>query len=242
MLVKHESFINSYKGKTALIIGGGNSVSALQKPREWADVVLVLNTANKYFERDSDFHLVLEDAPLSIIERMQTGTPRLDLPRLVSPNTKNWPAKLCLLPTERLPGAKYWDLTKWSGALPSSIGPLKVVSSVLLQAIHWAALLGCTTIKLIGCELRWRDQFKDHFYGDDSAYRTEGNKLNFNTGQCYETLLPGDWRTLDIFQFTADYINQAIKEIYRPNQIRIIDYSEGLITEAERGTPGNARI
>lgn len=115
--------------------------------------------------------------------------------------------------------------------------------TVTLHAIHLAAMFGAREIDLIGADLHFRGEVQ-HFYGgkEYGTHEVDGKRyhrydverrLNPNvvtthpgTGQDVETTLH--------FRESADFIDAVIREHLDPAGIRIRDFSDGLISAAER--------
>ena len=137
----------------------------------------------------------------------------------------------------------------------TGLGP----GTVTLAAIHFAAMLGAAEIHVIGADLHFRDGTQ-HFYGQNEygTHEVDGKryhrldaetKLNPiayathpRTGDTVETTLH--------FRESAEFIDRVIRDILTPIGIEVVDFSDGLISAAERrdldewmerGTPAPAR-
>jgi hypothetical protein len=121
----------------------------------------------------------------------------------------------------------------------TGLGP----GTVTLQAIHFAGLLGASTIHVIGADMHFKAGTQ-HFYGDNE-YGTETvegkryhrldveHRLNPivevthpETGQAVETTLH--------FQESAAFLDTVIRDVLPPAGIELTDFSHGLISTAER--------
>lgn len=254
--MKHEDYVNQYPNSRVLIIGGGPSTNKLESHRgrlhDYWDVVIVLNAAITLYEPEADFHLLLEDHPREFLTKLSKGKVCPKLPRLISElSVPRWPEGLNLIPTLRQ-HLENLQPRIWTGALTMSVGSERNDSSVALQALHWAGLLGATEIYLIGIELRWREHFQSHFYSDRNAYIDRANfqshfftnknaykdkeKLYFPTegNMHFIVKLPDGWETITPFAQTASFIDIAVETIYEPAGIKVYDLSKGLITKARK--------
>jgi hypothetical protein len=121
----------------------------------------------------------------------------------------------------------------------TGLGP----GTVTLQAIHFAALLGASTIHVIGADMHFKAGTQ-HFYGENE-YGTETvegkryhrldaeTRLNPivevthpETGEKVETTLH--------FQESAAFLDTVIRDVLPPAGIELTDFSHGLISTARR--------
>jgi len=232
-ILEHEG---KYPDAKALIIGCGPTTNQLkEKHLDRFDVVIGVNMSFVRFDPYLTYHLVIEDTPWGLIKQMNKMNLRNDLPRLVSGNIiEKYPQHLNLIPANRVHDNP--DIKHYNNGLMWSFG-YRADSSVALQALHWACILGCTDIRFIGTELCWRKNFNDHFYGDE-GYRdkNETNKLIFPASGytfCTEKL-KGGVESFQTFIDTADFIDRVIVKLCEPAGIKVYDYSNGLISKAQK--------
>jgi hypothetical protein len=116
--------------------------------------------------------------------------------------------------------------------------------TVTAQAIHFASLLGASTIHLIGADLHFHGPVQ-HFYGqneygthevDGKRYHKLDTERKLNpivttvhpeSGEVVETTLH--------FRESAAFIDEVIRDLLPPIGVRLADFSHGLISAAPRG-------
>jgi hypothetical protein len=234
-------FKDKYVGKRVLIIGTGHSTKQLVKHRDKIrkkfDVVIGLNFATKDFEEQLDFHMILEKNPTQSYESMKTQPYRRDLPRILNwKSLRLFPEDICIIKATRHSFGGKPDIKKYEHAGEEGllIGPLGnknlSVGSVALNALHFACIIGCDDIYMVGADLMFKDEY-DHYY-PDHLYRKSTTKIK-NRSPIIEVQHDGKaYKTTKFFQESAQYIDHVIDTMCRPNNIRVYDFSGGLISAA----------
>jgi len=250
------SLKDKHIGCSCLIIGTGMSTINLlkhkEKIKEKFDVVIGLNSSMRDFENEMDYHLVTEKNPFTVYEYMEENGYRKDLVRVLNYKTIHlFPDDINGIQTTRCKFSGNPNIREYSymGEEGLLIGPLNEekrlsLGTVALQAIHLACIIGCTNIYLIGVEMILRGEY-DHYYGDKIyRYRSEYKKL-YKKRMDIEKLIPNltkvdvmlnnrKYKTLKYFKDSAAYIDKVVTNICAPLGIRIFDFSDGIISTAEK--------
>ena len=228
---------DTQKNKSVLIIGTGASTAKLLPYKELIknkfDKVIGLNFSIKDFEKYLDWHFIIEKKPIRIVEDMIQRGYRKDLPRVL-----NWKA-INLFPQD----FKIYKATRSNFKYKPDIfnyknkdgegflmGPTDSMGlsagSVMLQSLHFSAILGFKKIYLIGADLIFRDEF-DHYYRDKS-YRQSTTKIK-NRSPIVEVDVGGKkYSTTEHFRESAKFIDKVIEKYCKP-KIKVFDFSDGLI-------------
>jgi len=229
-----------YDGYSALIIGTGQSTENLLKYKseikKHFDIVIGLNYATKDFEDVMDFHMVMEIRPIDMATEMALNY-RKDLPRILNyKSIKFFPKDMNIIKARREPFFGTPNITKYKfngveGLLEYRKDGRKLhYGTVMLQALHFACILGCKDIYLIGADLAFKGEF-DHYY-KDKFYR-EPITVSTSRSPLIMTKLDGEMiPTTHVFKKSARYIDRMIIQQCRPRGIEVYDFSEGLINRA----------
>jgi hypothetical protein len=238
-----EGFKNKHSGSSCLIIGNGPSTKELIKIKAFLkstfDVIIGVNQAHQSFDKQMDYHMVLERRPFKITESLRTGDYDTDMPRIIDRHED----AVVLFPQ----GYNYYTTLradkqvddireiKPDKGLMFSCGKGIPIGTVVLQALHFACFIGCTDIFLIGTEFCWKDNFNDHFYGN-LGYRDKHDhkKILLHNSDPFNTVMVGDMETTDDFIHTAKYIDRVIEELCRPAGIEVFIMCDSLITKAKK--------
>lgn len=238
-----KKYQGKHKGKSILIIGTGHSTKRLVKYKHQLkkhfDVILGLNFSTYDFESELDYHMILEKNPVKSYKSMKPGTYRKDLPRILNWKSLNkFPKDILAIKATRSNFDGEVNIRKYNhkGSEGFLIGPAGIkglsVGSVSLNAIHFAGILGCNIIYMMGADLLFRDKF-DHYYPDNLYRKSETKKANrspiikvSHRGKQYVTT--------KFFQESAVYINSVIVNECKRAGIEVFDFSDGLITAATK--------
>lgn len=121
----------------------------------------------------------------------------------------------------------------------TGLGP----GTVSLQAMQLAAMLGAREIDIIGADLHFRGEVQ-HFYGDNEygTHEVDGKRyhkldVERRLNPIVTAVHPGTGREVETtlhFRESAEFIDQVIRDLLIPAGIRVRDFSDGLISAAER--------
>ncbi len=238
-----QDLANIHDGKRFLIIGSGTSTKQLvpfkDQIKDKFDVVIGINLTTLEFEKQMDYHLIVEKNPKKMYEPMNNGTHnyRRDLPRIL-----NWKAigyfpediKIYKTTRNRFDGKA--DIRKYvhGGREGLLIGPpdskgLSAGTSTM-QALHLAAIMGAKEIYVVGLDLLFRDQF-DHFY-PDNIYRKSTTK-KANRSPIVKVKHKGkEYESTEFFRESAKFFDFVITTYCKKEGISVYDFSDGLVTKA----------
>ena len=240
-------------GKALIICTGPSTEGLLQyksKIRSKFDVVLGTNLSIKDFEEVMDYHLVTEKDPILIYGHMFAKGYRKDLPRILNWKTLHkFPQDIPIYKCWREPFGGNHDIMKFSkngkeGLLVGPIGRQGLsIGTVTLQSIHFACILGCKEIYLAGADLSFGEF--DHYYKDRLYSNLDEFKKAFAAKkeiQAYindinrvTVTVDGKPReTLEFFRDSAQFIDKIIENDCKPRGINVYDFSNGIITKANK--------
>lgn len=236
-----EVFKNKYKDKSALIIGTGHSTKNLVQYksilRDKFDVIIGLNFSTRDFESQLHFHMVLEKNPALVYNSMKQDTYRLDLPRILNWKSINkFPKDINAIKATRSNFEGDCNIREYSansseGFLIGPLGNKKLsIGSVSLNALHFACILGCSKVYMIGADLMFKDQY-DHYY-PDNHYRKSKTKLANRSPIITIKHSGKEYKTTKFFEESSKYIDTIINTKCRPLGIEVFDFSDGLISSA----------
>jgi hypothetical protein len=231
-----------YIGQRALVIGTGTSTEKLlkykSKIKERFDVVIGLNFATRDFEDIMDFHMIMEMKPIRMAAEMSLDY-RRDLPRVLNYKAiKYFPKDMNIIKARRESFLGRPKITKYISKNMEGLLEYRKFSTkykfcfgtVMLQALHFACILGCKNIYLVGADLMFKGNF-DHYY-KDKFYRKPSKSL-ISRSPLITTELNGKMiSTTSVFKKSAKYIDGIIIAQCNPQGIKIYDFSEGLIEQA----------
>lgn len=236
-----EIFKNKNVDGSALVIGTGLSTEKLLKYkdiiRKKFDAVVGLNFATNDFEDQLDYHLVLEKNPVQTYTQMKSGKYRKDLPRILNFKSLNkFPKDINVIKATRCnfdgkPDIREYSVKNNEGFIN---GPVNAegfsVGSVGMHGLHFAGILGCSKVYMIGIDLVFGKY--DHYYGDmfyrkcavkenkSKLIKIEHNGCVFDTSQ--------------FFKDSADFINMMINTQCKSKNISVFSFGDGLITAANK--------
>ena len=244
-----EVFKGLYQDNSALIIATGPSTSKLLKHKNNIknifDVVIGVNFSILDFDDCLDFYLSTENKPYSLMDEFKENKYRVDVPRIVSYITiDRWPQDLKLFKVyrntfNRKPGIRRYKTENGDGLFKGYDTFNKAPGSVTLQAMHFATILGCNRIYIIGAELCYETDIM-HYYKEyeQNNYPHISHPLSGrNEDQLVEVKIEVTNRqkickTRNTYKWSAHYINRFIDEECIPNNVEIFDFSNGLLTSA----------
>lgn len=246
-----------HPGSRMLIVGTGPSASRVldwdERLRERYDAIIALNGAILHL-RNYDYYLTVESkahlwdwyrlrTPEHVIRCVSESGTRLaredgvddDQPRLyLLRHVYETPVDIRRY---RNPHGEEGLLVGPRGE--TGLGP----GTVTLAAIHFAALLGADDIHLIGADLHFQGPVQ-HFYGQNEygTHEVDGqryHRLDTETrlNPIVETVHPRTGETVETtlhFRESAAYIDEVIRDVLAPAGIRVVDFSDGLISAAAR--------
>lgn len=234
-----ESLQGKYDGY-ALIIGTGSSTAKLlnykSEIKKHFNVVIGLNFATKDFEDIMDFHIIMEKNPVVMAAEMSLNY-RKDLIRVLNYKSIGlFPKDMNIIKARRDQFQDTFSITSYRSKYYEGLlekrkpGRLLYYGTVMLQALHFACILGCKNIYLIGADLMFKDEF-DHYYKDrfyrDPVTAPESRSPLSNVIVNGET-----FQTTYVFKKSAKYIDKAIIGQCRTRGIEVYDFSDGLIKQA----------
>lgn len=242
-----EYLFNTNKDKSVLIIGTGSSTAELIKYKDQIkskfDVIIGLNFATKNFEDVLDYHVILESNPVAIYSEMnKSGAKyRRDLPRIL-----NWkcihrfPKDLTTIYKAIRSNFDFnVDITKYkhNGSEGLLYGPIDTTGlsagTVMSNAIHFACIMGCNKIYMVGADLLFRDE-NDHYYADNQFYRKSKTKIHKRSPIVKVIHKGKSYLTTELFRESAKFIDKIIKEQCEPNGIEMYDFSDGLLYQPKQ--------
>jgi hypothetical protein len=240
-------FEGIYPGSSVLVIGSGpstqNIVEYKTQLKDTFDVIVVLNYSFKFFDDVSDFHLVTEKTSKSSLNQvpvwLRDGNFNKQTPRVVNwKGIDQYPQDMNL---HKLTRSKFDENSfnprryrngDTEGLL---VGPVSYqnfsLGSSVLCGMHFATMLGASSVYLIGADMLFRDEY-DHWY-KDRAYRNpaKGTKA-INQHDIVDVECEGvKYKTTAYFRDSAKYIDDVIPTLF--SGIDIYDFSKGLITVAK---------
>lgn len=238
-----DMFKDKYIGSKVLIIGTGHSTKNLvqykDQLKEKFDIIVGLNFSTKDFEEQLDFHMILEKNPVKSYESMKSEPYRLDLPRILNwKSLTKFPKDILAIKATRNNFDGKPDIRKYkhNGIEGFLIGPPGnknlSVGSVALNGIHFAGIIGCSEIYLIGADLMFKDKY-DHYY-PDNLYRKSKTKEANRSPIISITHGGKEYKTTMFFKESAQYIDSVIDTMCKPAGIRVFDFSDGLISKAQK--------
>ena len=147
-----------------------------------------------------------------------------------------YPSKYNLIKTTRAnfdgkPDVRKYKSNGQEGMLTGPIGSQNFsLGSVVLSAMHFAAMLGASEIYIIGADMCFKDEF-DHFY-NDRVYRDRPKEFKkANAHKIVKVNCNGELcDTTEYFKESAEYIDSTISTLFK--DIDVFDFSNGLISEA----------
>ena len=236
-----KTLTNKHDGESALIIGTGHSTKNLvqykDKLRDKFDVIVGLNFSTRDFEDELDYHMILEKNPVKSYEAMSDGNYRRDLPRILNwKSLDKFPDDIKAYKSTRTdfggkPHIRKYNNNDHKGFLMGPKGNKGLsVGSVALNAIHFAGILGCKNVYLMGADFLFKDEF-DHYY-PDSHYRKSTTKLANRSPIITVQHNGAGYKTTKFFQESAEHINTVIDTLCKDANMNVYDFSDGLITSA----------
>lgn len=234
-----DSLKNKHSGKSVLIIGAGPSSQKIVKHstqlKKWFDVVVCLNFSIRDFDGIADYLMVLENKPTVLAKWIRENVKDRSLTYIVNQNSvRFFPQSLNLVLADRSTCNDAPDITNYNGSLFDGFSYIREGTSVLIQALHMAGIFGCSEIYMIGVEMMFKDS--RYYYDpkrrithkaptDRSHKDLKMHEIDFN-GEKYQSF--------PVYYKSAESANVLIKTVFADNGIRVVDFSKGLITEAEK--------
>lgn len=234
---------NKYAGSRILIIGTGTSSKNLMpyknKIRNKFDVIIGTNFSTRGFEEELDFRLIVEKKSTSFVQDLLNRNCRKNLTHIINWKAiDQYPNFIPRIKTTRQnfnfnPNVREYS---WGGEEGLLIGPHDSkglsVGSVSCCALHLACIMGAKEVYMVGCDLFFRDG-GDHFYGGN-YYSTSTTKPE-NRSPFVEIEKDGvKYKTLEFFRESARFVDKVIVDYCRPIGIEVFDFSDGLITKANK--------
>jgi len=246
-LPKPSVFEGTALNSNVLIIASGHSTKSIvdkkDQLRKHFDKIIVCNYAFEFFDEIADFHIVAEKTSKTstnyVYKKLSEGNFRTDLPRIVNwKGIEMYPERYNLIKTARSNFGGKPDIRKYAigsneGLLIGDVGSQSFsLGSILLCAMHFAGMIGASSIYMIGADLCFKDEY-DHFY-KDSVYR-EPPKIvkKKNAHKIIDVDLSGKtYKTTLFFKESAECISSSIATFFKG--IRIVDFSDGLIVGTDK--------
>jgi len=249
----NESSPNIFKNKhingKILIFGCGNSVAKFiplkERLHDYFDVIIGCNKAFTEFDSIMDYHLVTEKTSkengYDLSKILNDGNYNEAMPRLINKKGLDFydKNKYNIMPITRKhhdgnPDLRSYESTnngkEQAGFFTGPPGTKGLsLGSVLLQAIHFACILGTSDIYLIGADMCFKGQW-DHFYKDRYYRDFRGPKAEYRP----KIVKVDGFETTKYFAQTATYMDHVIEAMCSPLKINISDFSDGLISKANK--------
>jgi hypothetical protein len=243
------TFKNAHTGSKILVLGCGYSAADFlplkEKLHNYFDVIIGCNKAFLEFDDVMDYHLVTEKTTKTngydLAQRLNSGAYREVMPRLINKKGLDFYSKdkYSIMPITRShhdgnPDWRSYDTTNncitTAGFFTGPIGSMKLsLGSVLLQAMHFACILGTNDIYLIGADMCFKGQW-DHFY-KDRYYRDFNIVKAENRPQIVKV---NNFETTNYFAETAIFMDSVIETMLKPLGVNVNDFSDGLISKANK--------
>lgn len=233
---------NSLKDKSILIIGSGNSTAQLLSYKyllkNYFDAVLGLNLVARDFEDILDYHMIMEIRPTFMAEELSKNY-RKDLYRIFNyKSIKYFSSDMNIIKARREYFKGRVKLRKYTTRVSEGLYEHKssnkniYYGTVLLQAIHFACILGVSKIYMIGADLMFKGDV-DHYYG--GKFYREPTTTETSRSPIIEKMI-GDKKiiTTAVFYKSAKIINNLIVGQMENIGIQVFDFSDGLINKAKK--------
>lgn len=237
-------FKDTYSDKTAFIIATGPSTSGLLKHKDNIknkfDVIIGVNFSILDFDEYLDFFVCTENKPHTLIGEFKKGKYNKKIPRLVSYiSIDSWSQDFNIFKVyrdsfNRKPNIREYKTENGEGLFKGYDTIDKAPSGVVLQAMHFATILGCNKIYIIGSELYYST--KARYYHSEYEHKHNLNPRSLRNEHAIVGVKIGQniYKTLNGYKRTAHYINRFIEEECTPNKVEVIDFSDGLLTSARQ--------
>jgi len=243
-----ESLRDAYEDSSVLIIGSGESTSSLLKYKgrlkEYFDIVIGVNLTCLDFEDEMDYHVVMEGYPENMVKKMFRGKYRKDLTRILNfDNIKFFPDDIPILKARRAffcngaPNMKKYHHPGHPGRTEGLLDDQNRIKhangtakygTVLMQAFHFACIIGGTHIYLVGSDLMFKGN-SDHYY-KDQIYRSPENRTKHNRPVIVD--YQDSWATTThVFYRSAKWLDSIVKNFCATNGIIVYDFSDGILEE-----------
>ena len=236
---------NQHTNSDILIIGSGSSTKQLipykDKIRGRFDAIIGINLTLLEFEDQMDYHFIIEKNPNKIYGPMISGGRkyRTDLPRVLNwKSIEHFPKDIPIYKATRIKFEEGVDIRLYrhddkEGLL---IGPPDArglsTGTASMQALHLACIMGAKNIYLVGTDLVFKDKY-DHFY-PDNLYRKSQTKAA-NRSPIIKVPYKGKMHeTTEFFASSAKFFDSVIENRCKPVGITVYDFSDGLITKANK--------
>jgi hypothetical protein len=243
------TFQNKYVGKKVLIIGCGcsaaNFIPLKEKLHNYFDIVIGCNKAFVEFDSVMDYHLVTEKTTKNngydLAQKLNDGNYSKEMPRFINRKGLDFydENKYNIIPITRSNHGGIPDLCSYesmhdskidAGFFTGPIGSMNLsIGSVLLQAMHLSCIFGVKDIYLIGADMCFKGKW-DHFY-KDRYYRDFETIKEANRPKIVKI---GGFETTNYFAESAIFIDQIIELINKTIGVNVSDFSDGLISKANK--------
>jgi hypothetical protein len=235
-------FCDTALGKSAILIGTGPSAQDILKYKSIIknkfDVAIGVNFSIADFEDVLDFHLIMESKPTKIAKWMNDNHDfSLNLKRVFNQRSiRLFDPRFSFVKAKRGYYGNNFNVRKYSedDGLLFAYKDIIGGATVMLQAMHFACILGCSSMYLIGAELYFRDQ---RYYFDNQ----EEHNLSIHKTICRPEYNPISIEhngesvySIETYIGSAMCMNKFILSECVPAGIKVFDFSGGLVTEAEQ--------
>lgn len=237
-------YTGKYKNNRALIINPGPSASKILKHkdimRRTFDVIIGTNAVIVDFGDIMDFHIVMDRVSPKIVKDVgwYSGRYDTDIPTILNwKSAHRFPQDLNIIQAPRSNFNDRPDIRKYrhndsEGLLIGTLTRAGLrAGSILTQGIHFAGILGCKSVHLIGSEFLFegnRDHYNDRHYRDNTYFTKPRNKsliVNIEHKGQIRT-------TLEYFIDSAEYINKIlVPKVCKQGGLEVYDFSSGLLRD-----------
>lgn len=239
-------YCGKHTGESFLIIGSGPSTKKLiqykDKIADKFDQVISINLSINDFKDQSTYFFAIEKNPALVYNAMnQNKNYRKDITYFVHWKCiDKFPGDIKKVKMTRIFFGDEFDIREYikPGKEGLVIGPkdTKGISAgtASLQAIHLASIMGASSIYLIGCDLMFKEESRDHYYQDNFFYRKSKTKES-NRSPIVDVVKDGTkYKSTEFFRESAKFIDKLIEQYYNKENVEIIDFSDGLIQKAKK--------
>lgn len=223
------------KNIRTLIIGCGTTANDIFQYKEEIkntfDIVIGTNFSFLLYDDIIDYHIISEKISKSngraYAKVLNDGNYSVTTPRYLNYKSIDfYDKRFNRIPIKRK-HYKNFNPRVWSDSA-LHVGPITSEGlsrgTIILQSIHFAGILGSDEIFLIGAEMCFKDQEKDHFY-EGRPYRDAVSGCK----QYVDIVTSNGIKTLQFWVDSAKYISDLSKTILKDSGMRVYDFSRGII-------------
>jgi len=188
----------------------------------------------KDFQDYSDYHMILERKPTILAKWVRENRTNEKLIHIVnSVAVKFLPTNIPIIRTNRATVTDDMNIKEYTNAgLFDKFVGLTDATSVMIQALHLAGIMGCGNIYMCGAEMVFKKQ--RHYYVEEIAMSNKpADRLKSKATKKIPIMFNGDEHfTIPVYKNSAIAANKLIKGEFKKLNVSVSDFSGGLITEA----------